>query len=462
VTDLVFRPPGSPPRHETTGLCHVSVQGPRSRVDLALPAQVPILELSPVLATLCQAGPANGQNGHNGHRSAHAEGTPPAWSLTRVGSEPFQLTSTLAEVGVLDGEVLHLVDVARWRGPAISDVSEAVAGALEDSRRWPGSVGTWLTAVWGAICLAAAAASFIRAAGPGAGTGVLALVGTGALVCMALIPPVVSTRLPARSALLAGAVAFAAVAGWALAGSDGGAAGVSAAAAGAAIALVAVTAVAPAAAGVALVAAVVTVGAGAVARGAGATQVAALMVVGGALVLRLWPAVVSRALSALVPAGGANQAEAAARRSRAMLASLTAGTAILLLASAFVLMQSGNGFAVGLAAIAALALLLRSETYRYVPEALAPALAAYVVLLALELDVLGGIAGPGGASVALVVLTMTGLALVTLSLARPSLTTPPWATRSVWLLVDVVMGPLALGALGVFDQLTRLVHHFLH
>jgi type VII secretion integral membrane protein EccD len=420
---------------------------------------VPILELTPVLVTLCQAGHTNG---HHGPRNGHAEGTPSAWSLTRIGSEPFQLTSTLAEAGVLDGEVLHLVDVARWRGPAISDAADAVAGVLEDGQRWPGPVGTWLTAVLGALCLAGAAAGFARVAGPGAAGGVVALVAAGALVCLALVPPVVYTRRPARSALLAGAVAFAAAAGWALAGSNGGAAGVSAAAAGAAIALVAVTAVAPEAAGTALVAAALTVGAGAIAWGTGPTQVAALMVVAGAISLRLWPAVVSRALSGFVPAGGAGQAEAAARRSRAMLASLTAGTAALLLASALVLTGSGNRFGVGLAAVAALALWLRSETFRFVPEALAPALAAGVVLLVLELDLAGGLASSGGATLAVVVLAMTGLVLVALALARPSVTIPRGATRSAWLLVDLAMGPLALGGLGVFDQLTGLVHHLIH
>ena len=93
-------------------VCHVTVHGSQRRVDLALPATVPILELTPLLAALCQA-----QAAGKGQRNGPAVGTTAAWSLTRAGRHPFDLLTTLAEAGVLDGEVLHLVDVASWRRP---------------------------------------------------------------------------------------------------------------------------------------------------------------------------------------------------------------------------------------------------------------------------------------------------------------------------------------------------------
>jgi type VII secretion integral membrane protein EccD len=443
-------------------VCHISVQGLRKRVDLALPTTVPILELTPVLAALCL--PANGRSGQaKGQSDTQDHGTPPAWSLTRGGHAPFELSSTLAEQGVLDGEVLHLVDVSTWRAPVVSDVVDAVTGALEeDGLRWPGEAARRVLAGLCAGCLLGAAAVAAGAGvfdGPG---GLLPLLLAAGLTLVAAAPGVIPEG-PTRLALATSAVALSAAGAWGLAGDPGGAAGVTAPAIAATICLLAVSTAIPAIApGGVLVAAVVACGAVVVARGVPVASVAAVVVVSGTIALRTWPPLVSRALSALA-APGAVQAEALARRSRRLLASLSAGTAVVMMAAALTLGTDGGGFALCLALVGGAALVLRSRTYRFVPEALPPALAAGVGLVVLEVLVAWRYLVPAGAGpLAVSLLVGNGLILAGLSTLALRPTNPGRGVRVAWLAVDVAIGPLALGTLGVYGLLGQLAHHFIH
>lgn len=109
------------------GRSRVTVVGTRRRVDVALPSAAPIGEYSAGLAHLC------GQE---------QRGTvPPAWSLAVAGDAPLPLTTSLADSGVVDGQVLYLRNLARDPGgeAVVMDVDEAVAGAADSQRRhgWP-------------------------------------------------------------------------------------------------------------------------------------------------------------------------------------------------------------------------------------------------------------------------------------------------------------------------------------
>ena len=67
---------------------------PRTRVDVALPADVPLGELVPmVLELVGEPGP--------GHR-------PSPWRLTGATGGPLHPAATLDELGVLDGELLRI------------------------------------------------------------------------------------------------------------------------------------------------------------------------------------------------------------------------------------------------------------------------------------------------------------------------------------------------------------------
>jgi len=101
----------------------VTVHGGGHRVDLSVPAGVPVVELIPAMADLCHAGPDP------------AETTPPAWGLARVGGPPLSLSASLEEAQVVDGEVLCLVDTAVWRAPVVPPAGDAVADTMRGGTR---------------------------------------------------------------------------------------------------------------------------------------------------------------------------------------------------------------------------------------------------------------------------------------------------------------------------------------
>ena len=109
------------------GRSRVTVIGARRRVDVALPAGAPIGEYSAGLAGLC---------GQDSHRAL-----PPAWSLAVAGAAPLPLSASLADSGVVDGQVLYLRDLARHLGEemTVEDIPELIAGEAESQRRggWP-------------------------------------------------------------------------------------------------------------------------------------------------------------------------------------------------------------------------------------------------------------------------------------------------------------------------------------
>lgn len=104
--------------------CRVTVVGERRRVDLALPAQAPIAEYAPRLATLC------GQS--------EPEAMPPVWSLAESGGAPMAPGDSLAAAGVVDGATLYLRDqrAAELSELTVTDLEEQVTNAREDGTLW--------------------------------------------------------------------------------------------------------------------------------------------------------------------------------------------------------------------------------------------------------------------------------------------------------------------------------------
>jgi type VII secretion integral membrane protein EccD len=446
----VIRPPASLTRQPPSDLCHVTIQAARRRVDLALPAAVPIVEFTPILATLCQV-----------TSGTQREATPPAWTLARPAGAAFDLSATLASEGVLDGEVLHLVDAAVWRAPSVADLADAVTEAVEGGRRWTAAATAWFCAGVSLVALLQVAAVTIRAGIFDRSAGALAVVAAGGLAAAALLVPAVAARRQAQLAVAAGAVVLAGLGGWGLAGALPGPAGLVAAALAVTAALLVLTPVAPSVApGGALVAGVLTLAFAVEARGAGAVQAAAVIAVAGAIAIRLWPALVSSGLSAVVTEPSPAAVEEAARRSRRLLASLSAATAVLLALAALVLLASAGPFATGLAAAVAAALLLRAQAYRFLPDVLPLALAGAAILLALEWTLAGSLVAQGRSGLAVAISAATAAALAALAAVRAWVAPPLPGTRLVWLAVDLSLAPLALGTLGVFGLIAQLVHHF--
>src|SRR4029453_11506020 len=74
--------------------CRLTVLAPRQRVDVALPSDVPVAELVPMVLELV---------GEPGRGVA-----PRPWRLSGIAGGPLPAAATLGELGVLDGELLRL------------------------------------------------------------------------------------------------------------------------------------------------------------------------------------------------------------------------------------------------------------------------------------------------------------------------------------------------------------------
>ncbi|TYC18456.1 type VII secretion integral membrane protein EccD [Actinomadura syzygii] len=151
----------------TTGadLCRIALVAPGRRIDLSLPADVPLAHMLPTLLQAAGGDLANAGLAHSG------------WVLQRLDQTPFDESKTLAGLGVRDGEVLYFrPEMVQLPEPAFDDVADVVAtGINEHSDRWKardtrrfgllasaallvaGAVGLLLSGpAWGIIAIAAA------------------------------------------------------------------------------------------------------------------------------------------------------------------------------------------------------------------------------------------------------------------------------------------------------------------
>ncbi len=110
----------------TIGLARVTVNAPQRRVDVALPEQVPLVELLPEVLRHVGEGLADDGERHGG------------WVLRRCDGSVLATAQTLLTQGVRDGEVLHLVPArAEWPELEYDDVVEAIVdGARRRGGAW--------------------------------------------------------------------------------------------------------------------------------------------------------------------------------------------------------------------------------------------------------------------------------------------------------------------------------------
>ncbi|WP_219418453.1 EsaB/YukD family protein, partial [Pseudonocardia nigra] len=101
--------------------CRVTVLAPRRRVDVALPADIPVAELVPMVLELVGE-PVFGLR-------------PEPWRLSGVAGGPLPSAATLTELGVLDGELLRIAPDAPAPAPPVFDdpVDALAATAAADS-----------------------------------------------------------------------------------------------------------------------------------------------------------------------------------------------------------------------------------------------------------------------------------------------------------------------------------------
>ncbi|MER5180205.1 type VII secretion integral membrane protein EccD [Streptomyces sp. NPDC002896] len=121
--------PGAPSGSGTgLGFCRVTIVAPDSRIDVALPDDVPVADLYPEILRLSQQSPA--------------EGAPVGYHLVRRDGTVLDSSRSFAAQRILDGELLTLRPFADSLPPAVfDDVSEAVASAVtRDRTLWSGDL----------------------------------------------------------------------------------------------------------------------------------------------------------------------------------------------------------------------------------------------------------------------------------------------------------------------------------
>jgi type VII secretion integral membrane protein EccD len=151
----------------------VTVVAPRTRIDVALPSDVAVADLLPMVLDMAREGAPDGGAAHGG------------WCLARLGDAAIDPSRTLGSLGIVDGDLLQL----RWRAenpppPLFDDVADAIAVSAPDSfRPWTEATAGVLGRIAGGLALVTAAGAVLRA-GPGPAAAVVA--GIGAVVAVAV------------------------------------------------------------------------------------------------------------------------------------------------------------------------------------------------------------------------------------------------------------------------------------
>lgn len=189
-------------------LCRVTVVAPGTRMDVALPADVPLAELVPTLLRNLGAD--------------RPDAVPPSggWSLQRFGQSPFDLGASAAALTVRDGEVLYLrPQQAELPELAFDDVSDAIATAAARGHRWTGSDTRRVGLALALLALATAVLVVLGAGPPWAvpaalsGMVALVLVVTAAVLSRALSDAIAGAVLGHAAVVIAVVAGMAAFAG---------------------------------------------------------------------------------------------------------------------------------------------------------------------------------------------------------------------------------------------------------
>jgi ESX secretion system protein EccD len=136
-------------------ICRVTVVGPHTRVDLALPVNVPFAELFPGIAHFA------------GLDAAAIAEAPEGWALQRLGEPPFEPPATPGQAGVADGELLYLRPWITALPPVVSDdIADEIAGVHDGPGRWGARESRRVALGAGAAALAAGVLVILRAGPP--------------------------------------------------------------------------------------------------------------------------------------------------------------------------------------------------------------------------------------------------------------------------------------------------------
>lgn len=162
----------------TTVFSRVTVVAPRTRIDVALPADVAVSDILPLVVDMARETASDGGSRHGG------------WVLAKLGdSTPLDPSRTLASLGVVDGELLQLRKRSENPPPPLyDDVVDAIAEATPESfRPWTPETAKRIGHIAGGLALIVAAiALFFGGRLFPEGSGVAAAV-IGGILAIALV-----------------------------------------------------------------------------------------------------------------------------------------------------------------------------------------------------------------------------------------------------------------------------------
>ncbi len=130
----------------TTGVCRLTVRAPEKSLDLAVPADIPVADLLPVIV---------GYAGDDLHEAGLEHG---GWALQRIGGAPLDPEGTLQSLELHDGDVVLLRPATEALPPVRFDnLVDGVAATVRGlPNAWSPTVSRWaLRSVLAAVLLGA-------------------------------------------------------------------------------------------------------------------------------------------------------------------------------------------------------------------------------------------------------------------------------------------------------------------
>lgn len=158
----------------TTVFSRVTIVAPRTRIDVALPADVAVADLMPLIVEMANERTPDGGSRHGG------------WVLAKLAdASPLDPARTLASLGVVDGELLQLRKRTENPPPPLyDDVVDAVAAADPDNYRpWTPETAKKMGHVAGGLALIGCAVALFMG-GTGSAVAAAIIAGITAIACV--------------------------------------------------------------------------------------------------------------------------------------------------------------------------------------------------------------------------------------------------------------------------------------
>ncbi|QSB06012.1 type VII secretion integral membrane protein EccD [Natronoglycomyces albus] len=191
-------------------LSRVTIVSPKTRIDLALPSDVPLADLLPTI--LHQAGEYYlDEAAENG-----------GWILSKLGDQPLDTGHTCSQLSLHDGELLYLTPANDAKPEIVfDDVIDAIATATENrGNRWDHRATKRFSVMIGTLAMMAGATAIALTGPPHLPGALVALSGAAVLIgaCLLLSRAVGDSRAATYFGLTA--VAYAGVGGLLVAAGD--------------------------------------------------------------------------------------------------------------------------------------------------------------------------------------------------------------------------------------------------